>query len=181
MSEPEGPAKDLDHAIERANRPPFEKGPPPLRSFGLVLHHDGSWTHEGQPFRNRRLREKFDRSVCYLAEAGGVYGVYVVQIGRFRGLIDVEEAAFFVEDIDLPNARVRLSDATTDVLDVASLVTSAIDGALLCRVKRDLAKQGLLARFTHRAQAEFLNAVDDEGTGIEVAGERVILPSLLSK
>jgi hypothetical protein len=178
MSEPESPAKDLDHAIEQANRPPFEKGPPPLRSFGLVLHHDGSWTHEGQRFRNRRLREKFDRSVCYLAEEGGVY---VVQIGRFRGLIDVEEAAFFVEDIDRASAQVRLSDATTDVLDVASLVTSAIDGALLCRVKRDLAKQGLLARFTHRAQAEFLNAVDDEGTGIEVGGERVILPALLSK
>jgi len=175
MSDPEPPAKSLDHEIERANRPPFEKGPPPLRDFGLVLHHDGSWTHEGQPFRNRRLREKFDRSVCYLAEEAGVY---VVQIGRFRGLISVEEAGFFVEDIDLSRARVRLSDATTDTLDVATLVISAIDGALLCRVKRNLAKQGLLARFSHRAQAEFMNAVDDAGTGIEVGGETVSLPAL---
>lgn len=175
MSEPEGPAEKLDQVIERANRPPFESDPPPLRSFGLVLHHDGSWTHEGQPFRNRRLREKFDRSVCYLPDEGGAY---VVQIGRFRGLIDVQEAAFFVDDIDLSGARVRLSDTTTDELDVATLATSAIDGALLCRVKRDLAKQGLLARFSHRAQAEFMNAVDDEGVGIVVGGKSVMLPAL---
>ena len=175
MSEFEDPDKSLDHAIESVNRPPYEKGPPPLRSFGLVLHHDGSWTHEGQAFRNRRLREKFDRSVRYLADEGGVY---VVQIGHFQGMIEVEEAAFFVEDIDLANARVRLSDNTTDALDVASLATSALDGALLCRVKRDLEKQGLIARFSHRAQAEFFNAVDDAGTAIQVGGERAILPTL---
>ena len=175
MSDPDGQAGELDRAIEQANSPPFENGPPPLSSFGLVLHHDGSWTHEGQRFRNRRLREKFDRSVRYLADEGGAY---VVQIGRFRGLIDVEEAAFFVEDIDLASAAVRLSDLSTDQLDVATLRTSAIDGALLCLVKRDLAAAGVLARFSHRAQAEFLNAVDDEGTGIEVAGAVAILPIL---
>ena len=69
-------------------------GPPPLRPFGLVLHHDGSWTHEGQPILNRRIREKFDGSVRYLPEQGK----YVVQIGRFRGEIEVEEAGFFVRD-----------------------------------------------------------------------------------
>ena len=31
-------------------------GPPPLRPFGLVLHHDGRFTHEGEPILNRRLR-----------------------------------------------------------------------------------------------------------------------------
>lgn len=175
MTDPDGRARGLDHAIERANRPPAEKGPPPLRAFGLVLHHDGRWTHEGQPFRNRRLREKFDRSVCYLPDEGGVY---VVQIGRFRGLIDIEEAAFFVEEIDLSGGWVQLSDATTDALDVATLATSAIDGALLCRVKRELATEGLLARFSHRAQAEFLNAVDDAGTGVEVGGKPLTLPVL---
>ena len=47
-----------------------EGGPPPLRPFGLVLHHDGRWTHEGVPVTNRRLREAFDRSVRFLpAEA----------------------------------------------------------------------------------------------------------------
>lgn len=72
----------------------------------------------------------------------------------------------------------QLSDATTDALDVATLATSAIDGALLCRVKRELATEGLLARFSHRAQAEFLNAVDDAGTGVEVGGKPLTLPVL---
>lgn len=165
----------LDRAIDDANRPPVPKGPPPLRSFDLVLHHDGSWTHEGQPFRNRRLREKFDQSVRYLPDEGGVY---VVQIGHFRGLIDVEEAAFFVGDIDLGAGSVRLSDTSIDTLDPASLLTSRIDGALLCRVKRDLHPAGVLARFSHRAQAEFLNAVDDEGATISLGGTPVKLPTL---
>ncbi len=154
-------------------------GPPPLRSFDLVLEHDGSWTHEGLPFRNRKLREKFDVSVRFLpGEGPDGTDAHVVQIGRFRGLIDVEEAGFFVEDLDLAEGTVRLSDLSTDVLDVSSLTTSPIDGALLCRVKRHLAPEGVLARFTHRAQSEFMNAVDDEGTGIEVAGRRIELPAL---
>jgi hypothetical protein len=171
----EAAGNKLDQEIERANRPPFQNQAPPLRSFGLVLHHDGSWSHEGQPFRNRRLREKFDRSVRYLPDEGGAY---VVQSGRFRGLIDVEEAGFFVDDIDLSQALVRLSDSTSDKLDVATLVTSPLDGALLCRVKRDLEGGGLIARFSHRAQAEFMNAIDDTGTGIDVGGQTVNLPAL---
>ena len=43
-------------------------GPPPLRPFGLVRHHDGRWTHEGIPIQNDRLRSAFDRSVRYLPE-----------------------------------------------------------------------------------------------------------------
>ncbi len=173
----EGEAR-IVHEIDAANVT-AEAGPPPLRSFELVLHHDGSWTHEGHPFRNRKLRQKFDTSVSFLSGEGPDGGdAHVVQIGRFRGLIDVEEAGFFVEDIDLHAGTVRLSDRSTDVLDVSSLSTSEIDGALLCRVKRDLAPDGVLARFTHRAQSEFMNAVDDTGTGIAVGGERVTLPEL---
>jgi len=175
MSDADGNGSDLDRAIAEANAPPIPKGPPPLRSFGLTLHHDGSWTHEGQAFRNRRLREKFDVSVRYLPEEGGVY---VVQIGHFRGLVDVEEAGFFVEDVDLGAGKVRLSDTTTDGLDVASLTASALDGALLCLVKRDLEPRGVLARFSHRAQAELLNAVSDDGASVSIGGESIALPDL---
>ena len=34
------------------DRAPLAGGPPPLRPFGLVLHHDGRWTHEGIPIQN---------------------------------------------------------------------------------------------------------------------------------
>ena len=38
-------------------------GPPPLRPYGLVLHHDGRWTHEGVPIRNRKLRAAYDAAL----------------------------------------------------------------------------------------------------------------------
>jgi hypothetical protein len=130
-------------------------GPPPLEPFGLVLHHDGSWTHQGEPILNRRIRERFDRSVRYLPEEGK----YVVQVGRFRGEIEVEEAGFFVRDLDLGRGEVTLSDRSRDWLDLESLRLSELDGAYLCTVKRALVPGGLPARFTHAAQAELLNAV----------------------
>ena len=139
-------------------------GPPPLRPFGLVLHHDGRWTHEGVPVSNARLRRAFDRAVRFLPEEGEE-GVYVVQLGRFRGQIELEEAGFFVRSFDAASGRLALSDGSEEPLDVGSLHTSPRDGALLCRVKRDLSAAGLLARFHHAAQAELLNAVEDRGTG----------------
>jgi hypothetical protein len=151
-------------------------GPPPLRPFGLVLHHDGRWTHEGQPILNRRIREKFDRSVRYLPEQGK----YVVQVGRFRGEIEVEEAGFFVRDVDLDQGGVALSDGSRDAFDLESLRVSELDGAYLCTVKRELAPGGLPARFTHAAQAELLAAVDEseEGPVIRVEGQLRPMPPL---
>ena len=151
-------------------------GPPPLRPFGLVLHHDGSWTHEGQPILNRRIREKFDGSVRYLPEEGK----YVVQIGRFRGEIEVEEAGFFVRDVDLARGGVVLSDRSRDAFDLESLRVSELDGAYLCTVKRELEPGGLPARFTHAAQAELLAAVDEteEGPVIRLQGRLRRMPPL---
>jgi len=151
-------------------------GPPPLAPFGLVLHHDGHWSHEGQAFTNPKLRALFDRSVRYLPEEGK----YVVQVQRFRGEVEVEEAGFFVRLFDAETGAIRLSDGSEERLDVASLASSPRDGALLCRVKRDLTPGGLLARFHHAAQAELLNAVDADAPepAVRIGGERVALPPL---
>ncbi len=134
--------------------------PPPLRPFGLVLHHDGRWTHEGQPILNRKLREKFDVSVVYLPEEPK----HVVRLGRFRGEIEVEEAGFFVRDIDLESGSIHLSDGSQEPLAPETLTTSPIDGAFLCRIKRSLVPEGVLARFTHAAHAELLTAVEERGS-----------------
>ena len=75
---------------------PAAPGPPPLRPFGLVLHHDGGWTHEGIPIANARLRSAFDRGVRFLPAES----VFVVQLGRYRGQIEIEEAGFFVRSFD---------------------------------------------------------------------------------
>jgi hypothetical protein len=142
----------------------------------LVLHRDGSWTHEGVPIRNRRLRAAFDRSVRYAQPEG----VFVVQLGRFRGQIEVEEAAFFVRLFDPDRGEIALSDGTRERLDPASLALSAHDGALLCRVKRDLVGGGLLARFFHAAQSELLCAVEETSAGprLRMGGALHPLPPL---
>ncbi len=155
-------------------------GPPPLRPFGLVLRHDGRFLHEGAPILNRKLRNHFERSVAYLPEEGK----FVVRLRHFRGEVEVEEAGFFVRQVDLTDGLVSLSDGSREPLDLTSLTSSPIDGALLCRVKRTLTPEGLLARFDHGAQAELLAAVDHAGPDpevglvIRIAGERRAFPDL---
>jgi hypothetical protein len=151
-------------------------GRPPLVPFGLRLHHDGRWSHEGQPIRNRRLREHFDHSVVYLPRERK----FVVTLRQFRGEIEVEEAAFFVRSFEAASGRITLSDRSAERLDPASLGLSPLDGALLCRVKRELAPEGLLARFVQSAHAELLQAVEETpaGPALRVAGRLERLPAL---
>ena len=151
-------------------------GAPPLRPFGLRLHHDGRWSHEGAPIRHRRLREHFDRSVRYLPEERK----FVVVLRQFRGEIEVEEAAFFVRSFDAGSGRIALSDGSEETLDPASLALSPLDGALLCRVKHALAPGGLLARFAHGAHAELMQAVEErEGALVlSIGGTAHRLPAL---
>jgi hypothetical protein len=151
-------------------------GSPPLVSFGLVLHHDGRWTHEGQPVRHRKVRALFDKSVRYLADERK----YVVQVQRYRGVIDVEEAGFFVREFDPESGEVALSDGGREALDITTLTSSERDGALLCRVKFELVAGGLPARFSHAAQAEFMNAVEarDDRAAVRIAGRLRPLPPL---
>jgi hypothetical protein len=151
-------------------------GAPPLSPFGLRLHHDGRWSHEGQPILHRRLREHFDRSVRYLPAERK----FVVTLRHFRGEIEVEEAAFFVRLFDAESGRIALSDRSEEALDPATLALSPLDGALLCRVKRDLAPGGLLARFQPGAHAELLHAVEerDGRLALRLAGALHPLPEL---
>ena len=153
---------------------PGSAGPPPLQPFGLVLHHDGRFTHEGAPISNRLLREHFDRSVEYLPDEGK----FIVRLKHFRGQVEVQEAGFFVRSVDLASGEIMLSDGSRERLDVATLLGSPIDGALLCRIKRVQVPDGLAARFTHSTQAEFLQAVEPEGDhfAVSIGGERVMCP-----
>ncbi len=157
-------------------------GPPPLRPFGLVLHHDGRFTHEGQPIRHPRLRRHFEGHVAWLPEQR----VFVVHLGRFRGLLEVEEAAFFVRTVDLRRGTLRLRDGAEEPLRPQTLSLSPRDGALLCRIRPELApaEDGLLARFDRGPQAELFAAVEEGPAGFALrlgppgAPRRVPLPEL---
>lgn len=101
-------------------------------------------------------------------------GTFIVQIGPFRGWLDVEDTAFFVDGYDAAAGEIELSDRTRERLDAATLVADE-DDALRCTVKGRFA-----ARFTRAAQAELLAAVELEGDAVFVrAGdERRAAPGL---
>lgn len=155
--------------------------PPPLRPFGLVLRHDGRFEHEGVPVTHARLRAAFERSVRYLPDEG----IFVVQLGRFRGWLDVEEAAFFVRRFDASSGRLELSDGSSEDLDPATLRESPLDGALLCAVKRELHNEAsILARFDRPAQEALWLAVEETGDGawgLTIGGRRRALPAWVDR
>lgn len=176
MSRPAAQAEVPSSAEPGEGPAPKAPGPPPLRPFGLVLRHDGCFLHEGAPIRNRKLRAHFERSVEYLPDEAK----FIVRLGHFRGQVEVEEAGFFVRSIELASGEIALSDGSRERLDVASLALSSIDGALLCRVKRALVRDGLVARFMGSAQAELLLAVEeaDGRTTIRLGDAVAFLPEL---
>jgi hypothetical protein len=101
-------------------------------------------------------------------------GTFIVQIGPFRGWLDVEDTPFFVDAYDAATGEVELSDRTREPLDAESLAADE-DDALRCRVKGRFA-----ARFTRSAQAELLAAVELDGDRVVVraGGERRFAPGL---
>ena len=82
---------------------------------------------------------------------------FVVQLGPFRGWLDVEDTAFFVDGYDVRTGELELSDRTRESLDAATLEADA-DDALRCTVKGRFP-----ARFTHAGQADLLAAVELRG------------------
>ena len=96
---------------------------------------------------------------------------FVVQLGRFRGWLDVEDTAFFVDGYDAATGELELSDRTRESLDAATLVADT-DDALRCTVKGRFP-----ARFTRAAQAELLAAVEVRGDEVWVRAGEALRPA----
>jgi hypothetical protein len=139
----------------------------------IVLRDTGEWRHEGMEFPNERIVDLFDRSV---GRTEG--GTWVLEIGRFTYPIEVEDTGFFVEHIDLDAipATLRLSDETTEELDVET-VTYLPEGRLYCRVK-DGEFRARFKRPAYYDAAEQFVEEDDGQIWFEHGSERVLLGSL---
>lgn len=135
-----------------------------------MLRRDGSFWHEGVRVTHPRLHAAFLAGVRW-AEAEGTF---VVQLGVFRGWLDVEDTAFFVTAYDPGSGELELSDRSREPLAAGTLSVDA-DDVLRCIVKGRFA-----ARFTRAAQGHLLDAVEVDGDALVVrAGrERLRAPGL---
>jgi hypothetical protein len=99
---------------------------------------------------------------------------FVVQLGVFRGWLEVEDTAFFVNAYDEDSGEIELSDRTRERLASDTLSIDA-DDVLRCTVKGRFA-----ARFTRAAQAHLLDAVEADGLAVVVraGAERLPAPGL---
>ena len=118
-----------------------------------MLRRDGSFWHEGVRVTHARLHRAFLAGVRW-AEAERSF---VVQLGRFRGWLEVEDTAFFVTSYDATTGEVELSDRSCECLDAGTLSVDA-DEVMRCTVKGRFA-----ARFTRAAQAHLLDALELDG------------------
>jgi hypothetical protein len=122
-----------------------------------------SFEHEGQRVTHARLHAALLRGVRFSDEEG----CFLVQIGRFRGAIEVEDVPWWVVSYDADSGLLATTDGACEELDVATLAADA-DLVLRCRVKGRFA-----ARFTRGAQAELLAQVRAGAAGVEVrVGDR---------
>jgi hypothetical protein len=115
-----------------------------------VLRRDGSFWHEGVRVTHPRLHAAFRSGVRWSEEER----TFVVQLGRFRGWLDVEDTAFFVDGYDAATGELELSDGTREPLD-ASTLRADPDDVLRCAVK-----QRFDARFTRAAQEQLADALE---------------------
>jgi hypothetical protein len=116
-----------------------------------VLRRDGSFWHEGVRVTHARLLAAFRAGVRW-ADAEGTF---VVQLGRFRGWLEVEDTAFFVDGYDAATGELELSDGTRERLDASTLRADS-DEVLRCTVKRRFD-----ARFTRAAQEQIADALEE--------------------
>jgi hypothetical protein len=96
---------------------------------------------------------------------------FVVQLQHFRGWLEVEDTAFFVNAYDVETGEIAVSDRTREPLDAATLRVDA-DEVLRCTVKGRFA-----ARFTRAGQALLLDALDVDGDAFVLRAGDARLPA----
>ncbi len=140
----------------------------------IKLHANGAWTHEGMDFENKKIIKLFSRSI---ARTDG--GTWVLDIPPFTYPIEVEDAAFFVEQLESgeDTIKLHLSDETEEELDIHSLDYQP-GGRLYCKIKNGEFK----ARFKKSAYYKLLDSAsvrpEDEQIVLNLNGHEIELANL---
>ncbi len=77
--------------------------------------------HEGERVTHARLSAALLRGVRFSDEEG----LWIVQIGPFRGAIEVEDVPWWVVSFDEASGLLALTDGAREVLDPATLAQDA--------------------------------------------------------
>ncbi len=127
--------------------------------------------HEGVVVSHARLHRALLRGVRFAEEEG----VFIVQLGRFRGQIEVEDIPFWVVAYDPVEGDVDLTDGSSEPIRAETL---RIDPDEVFRV--DVQRGRFQARFTRTGQAHLLEHIEQRDDGwVLSAGRRwVPLPGI---
>jgi len=129
--------------------------------------------HEGVVVSHRRLHRALLRGVRFAEEEG----VFVVQLGRFRGQIEVEDVPFWVVAYDPGQGSIDLTDGSSEPIVPRTLRIDADE------VFRVAVKGGRFpARFTRSGQAHLLEHLErrDAGWFLRVGRRWVAVPNVAS-
>lgn len=127
---------------------------------GLRLDRELRWWHDDDPVEHPKIIEAFNRGLTPTED-----GKFLLRFGSDWCFVEVEDAAYEVRGWDFENdgVRIHLSDATSEMLDGATVSLDA-DGIVTCRVKGGRAR----ARFSRSAQAQL-------GDGLSLEDARWVL------
>ena len=131
----------------------------------------GRWTHEGGRFENEKLAALFGRSLEQTPA-----GTWLLRIAPYTYPVIVEKTGFFVLQVDVRAAGewiARLSDGTTEAIDLSSLRTDG-DTVITSRVHGGRHDARWIGRAWHWAAQhldhdgmDWLLRVGDEAIGLQ--------------
>jgi len=124
----------------------------------IRLDKDGNWSHNGQPFTNKKIIDFFNRSINITRD-----GMHVIHYDRYTYPITVEDAPLFVTGAWFKGfgrwekITINLSNGTSELLDIHSLYYK--NKALYCR-----ASEGrMVAKFRNSPSYHILERIDQVG------------------
>lgn len=127
------------------------------RLESITLHADGRWSHQGNPIENPRIKALFSRSI---ERTEG--GTWILHIKPFTYPIEVEDTAYFIEQITHQDQGLllTLSDQSQERLATETL-EYASQGRLYCTIKQGQAR----ARFLRQPYYELAQQVELDERG----------------
>ncbi len=138
----------------------------------IRIDREGRWTHNGEPFANRRIVDFFNRSIARTAD-----GTYVIHYADFTYPITVEDVPIFVTGVrfkgfgNFESITLTLTNGAEEELDASTLFYR--DNCLYCHV----CDGRMPARFHQSPSFQILERLEetDDMFYVVICGKRIIL------